>query len=120
MTETIVIAEIAKGTIHATTSELVTAASAMGSAPIVIVPCTDASIADAAASIQEQAESSLQNRTRSPTTTLPVGHLLSTPSRLLEQFLPLPRHNQRTSQLGSQLDETFRSCKMSLPSMETN
>ena len=52
MTETIVIAEIAKGTMHATTSELVTAASAMGSAPIVIVPCTDASIADAAASIQ--------------------------------------------------------------------
>ncbi|MFB1005849.1 MAG: electron transfer flavoprotein subunit alpha/FixB family protein [Candidatus Poseidoniaceae archaeon] len=52
MTETIVIAEIAKGTIHATTSELVTAAQALGGSPIVIVPCTDASVADAAASIQ--------------------------------------------------------------------
>ena len=52
MTETIVIAEIAKGTIHTTTSELVTAALAMGGSPLVIVPCSDASIADAAASIQ--------------------------------------------------------------------
>ncbi|MBT4071065.1 MAG: electron transfer flavoprotein subunit alpha/FixB family protein [Euryarchaeota archaeon] len=52
MSQTIVIAEIAKGAIHPTTAELVTAANALGSAPIVIVPCTDASIADAAASIQ--------------------------------------------------------------------
>jgi electron transfer flavoprotein alpha subunit len=51
MTETIVIAEIAKGTIHATTSELVTAALALGGSPIIIVPCTDASLADAAATI---------------------------------------------------------------------
>ncbi|DAC32180.1 MAG TPA: hypothetical protein HA356_03840, partial [Candidatus Poseidoniaceae archaeon] len=51
MTETIVIAEIAKGTIHATTSELVTAALALGGSPIIIVPCTDASVADAAATI---------------------------------------------------------------------
>jgi electron transfer flavoprotein alpha subunit len=52
MSQTIVIAEIAKGAIHPTTAELVTAANALGSAPIVIVPCTDATIADAAASIQ--------------------------------------------------------------------
>jgi electron transfer flavoprotein alpha subunit len=51
MTETIVIAEIAKGTIHPTTSELVTAALALGGSPIVIVPCTDAGVADAAATI---------------------------------------------------------------------
>jgi electron transfer flavoprotein alpha subunit len=51
MTETIVIAEIAKGTIHPTTSELVTAALAIGGSPIVIVPCTDAGVADAAATI---------------------------------------------------------------------
>ena len=51
MTETIVIAEIAKGTIHSTTSELVTAALALGGSPIIIVPCTDASVADAAATI---------------------------------------------------------------------
>jgi electron transfer flavoprotein alpha subunit len=52
MSQTIVIAEIAKGVIHPTTAELVTAANALGSAPIVIVPCTDSTIADAAASIQ--------------------------------------------------------------------
>ena len=52
MSQTIVIAEIAKGAIHPTTAELVTAANALGSAPIVIVPCTDSTIADAAASIQ--------------------------------------------------------------------
>jgi len=52
MSQTIVIAEISKGAIHPTTAELVTAANALGSAPIVIVPCTDSTIADAAASIQ--------------------------------------------------------------------
>jgi electron transfer flavoprotein alpha subunit len=52
MSQTIVIAEIAKGAIHPTTAELVTAANALGSAPIVIVPCTDSTIADTAASIQ--------------------------------------------------------------------
>ena len=48
MSQTIVIAEIAKGAIHPTTAELVTAANALGSAPIVIVPCEDATIADLA------------------------------------------------------------------------
>ena len=52
MSQTIVIAEIAKGAIHPTTAELVTAANALGSAPIIIVPCTDSTIADAAGSIQ--------------------------------------------------------------------
>jgi electron transfer flavoprotein alpha subunit len=52
MSQTIVIAEIAKGAIHPTTAELVTAANALGSAPIIIVPCTDSTIADAAAAIQ--------------------------------------------------------------------
>jgi electron transfer flavoprotein alpha subunit len=52
MGQTIVIAEIAKGAIHPTTAELVTAANALGSAPIVIVPCTDTTIADAASTIQ--------------------------------------------------------------------
>ena len=52
MSQTIVIAEIAKGAIHPTTAELVTAANALGSAPIVIVPCEDATIADSASAIQ--------------------------------------------------------------------
>lgn len=50
MTETIVLAEIAKGTVLPTTAELITAAQKLGSQPIVVVPCTDASIADIAAS----------------------------------------------------------------------
>ena len=50
MTETIVLAEIAKGAVHPTTAELITAAQKLGSQPIVVVPCTDASIADSAAS----------------------------------------------------------------------
>lgn len=53
MSQTIVIAEIAKGAIHPTTAELVTVANALGSAPIVIVPCVDTSIADAVSEIQE-------------------------------------------------------------------
>jgi electron transfer flavoprotein alpha subunit len=52
MSQTIVIAEIAKGAIHPTTAELVTAANALGSAPIIIVPCADSTIADAAGTIQ--------------------------------------------------------------------
>ena len=46
MTETIVIAEIVKGAVHPTTAELITAALALGSQPVVVVPCTDASVAD--------------------------------------------------------------------------
>ena len=49
MSETIVIAEIVKGAVHLTTSELITAAHALGSQPTVIVPCADASVADGAA-----------------------------------------------------------------------
>ena len=48
MTETIVIAEIVKGAVHPTTAELITAALALGSQPVVVVPCTDASVADGA------------------------------------------------------------------------
>ena len=51
MTETIVIAEIVKGAIHPTTAELITAALALGSQPVVIVPCTDASVADGASQL---------------------------------------------------------------------
>ena len=48
MSETIVIAEIVKGAVHSTTAELITAAQALGSQPVVIVPCTDAGTADGA------------------------------------------------------------------------
>ena len=48
MSETIVIAEIVKGAVHSTTAELITAAQALGSQPVVIVPCTDAATADGA------------------------------------------------------------------------
>ena len=47
----IVIAELSKGTIHASTAELVTAAHAYGGEPILVVPCTDASIADSVRSL---------------------------------------------------------------------
>jgi len=49
MSETIVIAEIVKGTVHPSTAELITAAQLLGSQPVVIVPCTDASVAEGAA-----------------------------------------------------------------------
>ncbi|MBT7064016.1 MAG: hypothetical protein HN923_04915, partial [Euryarchaeota archaeon] len=49
MTETVVIAEIVKGAVHPTTAELITAANALGSQPVVVVPCADASLADGAA-----------------------------------------------------------------------
>ena len=49
MTDTIVIAEIVKGAVHPTTAELITAAHALGSQPVVVVPCADASVAEGAA-----------------------------------------------------------------------
>jgi len=48
MSDTVVIAEISKGAVAPVTGELVSAAVAMGSSPVVVVPCTDASIADGA------------------------------------------------------------------------
>ena len=47
MTNKIVIAELTKGTVNASTAELVSAAQAMGGDVTVVVPCTDASMADA-------------------------------------------------------------------------
>ena len=46
MSESIIIAETGKGSVSAVTAELVSAAIALGTSPIVIVPCTDASMAD--------------------------------------------------------------------------
>ena len=46
MTNKIVIAELTKGTVNASTAELVSAAQAMGGDITVVVPCTDASMAD--------------------------------------------------------------------------
>ena len=46
MSESIIIAETGKGTVSAVTAELVSAALALGTSPTVIVPCTDASMAD--------------------------------------------------------------------------
>ena len=46
MSESIIIAETGKGTVSAVTAELVSAAIALGTSPIVVVPCTDASMAD--------------------------------------------------------------------------
>lgn len=46
MSESIIIAETGKGTVSAVTAELVSAAIALGTSPTVIVPCTDASMAD--------------------------------------------------------------------------
>ena len=48
MSESVIIAETSKGTIAPVTAELVTAAIALGTSPTVVVPCTDASIADGA------------------------------------------------------------------------
>ena len=48
MSESIIIAEISKGSIAPVTAELVSAAIALGTSPTVVVPCTDASIADGA------------------------------------------------------------------------
>jgi electron transfer flavoprotein alpha subunit len=51
MTQTIVIAEMNNNAVHPSTAELVTAAMAIGDAPTVIVPCTDASVANGAANM---------------------------------------------------------------------
>jgi len=48
MGQSIVIAEINNGKISPVTGELVTAALSMGTTPLVVVPCTDSSIADGA------------------------------------------------------------------------
>jgi len=48
MSDSIIIAEMSKGTIAPVTAELVSAAIALGTSPTVIVPCTDASSADGA------------------------------------------------------------------------
>tara|TARA_S200000501_G_scaffold62156_1_gene52798 strand:+ start:11576 stop:12505 length:930 start_codon:yes stop_codon:yes gene_type:complete len=50
MTDTIVIAELNKGKIHSTTSELVAAAGMIGGSCTVVVPCSDSSIADSISS----------------------------------------------------------------------
>ena len=46
MSESIIIAETGKGTVSAVTAELVSAAIALGTSPTVVVPCTEASMAD--------------------------------------------------------------------------
>ena len=48
MSESVIIAETSKGSIAPVTAELVSAAIALGTSPTVVVPCTDASIADGA------------------------------------------------------------------------
>tara|TARA_B100001996_G_scaffold377001_1_gene358995 strand:+ start:632 stop:1561 length:930 start_codon:yes stop_codon:yes gene_type:complete len=50
MTNTIVIAELNKGSIHSTTKELVSAAQMLGDSCTVVVPCTDSSVADSISS----------------------------------------------------------------------
>ena len=51
MTDTVVIAELSKGEINNTTNELVTAAQELGSNCVIVVPCTDSTMADNAAKI---------------------------------------------------------------------
>lgn len=51
MTQTIVIAEMNNNAVHASTAELIAAATTFGDAPTVIVPCTDASAATGAANM---------------------------------------------------------------------
>ena len=46
MSESIIIAETGKGSVSAVTAELVSAAIALGTSPTVVVPCTDASMAE--------------------------------------------------------------------------
>lgn len=48
MSESVIIAEVNKGTVAPVTAELVSAALALGTTPTVVVPCTDASVADGA------------------------------------------------------------------------
>lgn len=51
MTDTVVIAELSKGEINNTTNELVSAAQELGSNCVIVVPCTDSTMADNAAKI---------------------------------------------------------------------
>ena len=51
MTQTIVIAEMNNNAVHPSTAELVSAAMAMGGAPTIVVPCTDAGQAGGAANM---------------------------------------------------------------------
>lgn len=51
MTDTVVIAELSKGEINNTTNELVSAAQELGSNCVIVVPCTDSTMADKAAKI---------------------------------------------------------------------
>ena len=48
MTDTIVIAELHNNAVHPSTAELVSAAAQLGNAPTIVVPCTDAAVADGA------------------------------------------------------------------------
>ena len=48
MSESVIIAETSKGSIASVTAEMVSAAIALGTTPTIVVPCTDASIADGA------------------------------------------------------------------------
>lgn len=51
MTDTVVIAELSKGEINNTTNELVSAAQELGGNCVIVVPCTDSTMADNAAKI---------------------------------------------------------------------
>ena len=51
MTETVIIAEMNKGKVSPTTNELIGAANLLGSNCTLVVPCTDASVADEASNI---------------------------------------------------------------------
>ena len=46
MSDSVIIAEVSKGAISPVTAELVSAAKAYGTNPVMVIPCTDASIAD--------------------------------------------------------------------------
>ena len=46
MSDSVIIAEVNKGSVAPVTAELVSAALALGTTPTVVVPCTDASVAD--------------------------------------------------------------------------
>jgi len=51
MTNTIVIAELNKGSIHSTTKELISAAQMLGNSCTVVVPCNDSTVADSISSV---------------------------------------------------------------------
>ena len=46
MSDSVIIAEVSKGALSPVTAELVSAAKAYGTNPVMVIPCTDASIAD--------------------------------------------------------------------------